>query len=99
MDDPGSWCWLITFFCIILTAFFSSANLALRHISWTKIEEAFLQKKRPERTDIMRLRHFDLVCGTAVSRLLTNLVLLLVVIYIQSIFKLRKELKIMTFII
>jgi len=84
MDGPGSWCLIFAAICVLLTTFFSSANLALRHISWTKLEEALAQKNRAERVSFMRQRHFDFVCSTAVFRVLSNLLLLLILVYYFS---------------
>ena len=38
--DPGSWAVTIAVLSVGLTVFFSMTNLALRHISWNKLEEA-----------------------------------------------------------
>lgn len=81
MDDPGSWHLLIAVICVGLTTFLSAAHLALRHASWVKLEEAFEQRGRPERAEILRKRLHQFVSTCAGLRLLINLVLLLVIIY------------------
>ncbi len=81
MDDPGSWHLLVAAICVCLTTYLSVAHLALRHAAWVKLEEAFDEQGRPERTEILRQRlsHFISTCATL--RLLTNLILLITVIY------------------
>ena len=37
--DPGSWAVTIALLSVGLTVFFSMTNLALRHISWNKLED------------------------------------------------------------
>ena len=79
MDDPG-WCWLIAAIFLILTTFFSTISLALRHAVWSRLQEAFEAQGRPARTDVLRARLSQLVCGAAALRMLANLGLLLALI-------------------
>ena len=73
MEDVGLWCLLIAGACVLLTMFFSAVHLALRHISWVKLEEAFLDTGTPARTQIIRNRQSNLLFSTATMRLLANL--------------------------
>ena len=73
MDDPGSWCLLVTLICLAATTYFSSAFLALRHVLWAKIEESFSQLSMPERTETFRNQQTRLVGCSAALRLLSNL--------------------------
>ncbi|MBN1764646.1 MAG: HlyC/CorC family transporter [Sedimentisphaerales bacterium] len=61
--------------------FFSASYLALRHISWVKIEEAFTLKGNQDRTETLRRLHSRLILAMATWRLLANLVLLFCVVY------------------
>jgi len=78
---PGSWCLLIATIFILLTLFFSVSHLALRHVSWVKLEEAFLAQGCPQRAQTLRDRQSKLVSSTATLRLLSSLVLPLCVVY------------------
>ncbi|MCK4627493.1 MAG: HlyC/CorC family transporter [Sedimentisphaerales bacterium] len=73
MEDAGLWCLLIAGACVLLTMFFSAVHLALRHISWVKLEEAFSDTGTPARTGIIRSRQSNLLFSTATMRLLANL--------------------------
>lgn len=77
----GSWCLLIATIFILLTLFFSVSHLALRHVSWVKLEEAFLAQGCPQRVQTLRDRQSKLVSSTATLRLLSSLVLPLCVVY------------------
>jgi len=55
--------------------------LALRHVSWVKLEEAFLAQGCPQRAQTLRDRQSKLVSSTATLRLLSSLVLPLCVVY------------------
>jgi len=79
MDEPGSWCLLGAFICLAATTYFSSAFIALRHLLWAKIEEAFSQQAKPERTKTFRKQQTRLVGSTATLRLCSNLGLFLFV--------------------
>ena len=62
--------------------FFSVANLALRHLSWVKLEEAFEQRGQSERTKFIRNHLPSLTAGTAILRMLANLGVLLFISHI-----------------
>jgi len=68
----------------LLTLFFSVINVALRHISWVKLQEAFESRGCAERTRIMRDHLPRLTSSAAILRLLANLGLLLCVVYYFS---------------
>jgi len=72
---------LIATIFILLTLFFSVSHLALRHVSWVKLEEAFLAQGCPQRAQTLRDRQSKLVSSTATLRLLSSLVLPLCVVY------------------
>ncbi len=55
--------------------------MALRHVSWVKLEEAFLAQGCPQRAQTLRDRQSKLVSSTATLRLLSSLVLPLCVVY------------------
>ncbi len=80
MDDPGWWCLLAGFVFVILTTFFSLANVSLRHILWVKLEDAFAKRGASECADDVRKRLSRWLSVTAILRMLSNLVLLLCVI-------------------
>ena len=79
MDEVGC-CWLLSALFIILTTFFSTTSLALRHASWSKLEEAFEARGRAERTGVLRTRLGNLLSCTATLRLLATLGLMLTVV-------------------
>ena len=80
-DDPGSWHLLIAAISVCLTTFLSVAYLALRHVSWVRLEEAFEQQGHPERTETIRQRLSKFLLTCAALRLFTNLILLLSIVY------------------
>ena len=91
MDDPGSWCtqlaltdgqwcFLVSTVCVVLSLFFSATNLALRNISWVKVEEAFERRNQSERTGGLREHFQRLASSASILRLLANLGLLLCVV-------------------
>ena len=81
MGDSGLWPLIISVLCIVLTTFFSVLNLALRHPSWSRLEEAFAAKKKPQHSQFIRQHLARLIYTTAVFRLFVNLGLLLSLIY------------------
>lgn len=78
MDE---WHLLVAAISVCLTTYLSVAHLALRHAAWVKLEEAFDEQGRSERTEILRQRlgHFISTCASL--RLLTNLILLITIVY------------------
>jgi len=80
VDDPGSWCLLGAGACVIMTLFFSASNLALRHISWVKLEDACTAKGRLDRAQTLRQQHPMFLSSTALWRLLANLGVLLCIV-------------------
>ncbi len=80
--DPGSWAVTIALLSVGLTVFFSMTNLALRHISWNKLEEAFAGKERLSRLDFFRERIAYLISTTAMFRLLANLAFFMCMLYL-----------------
>jgi len=81
VDETGLWCLLVAVICIFFTTFFSVANLSLRHVSLVKLHEAFNRQGHAGRTGIIRRHLTQLISATAALRLLTNLILLLCVVY------------------
>ncbi|MCK5114840.1 MAG: HlyC/CorC family transporter, partial [Phycisphaerae bacterium] len=69
----------------VLTTFFSVTNLALRHPSWARLEEAFAAKKKPQRIQFIRQHLARLIYTTAIFRLLSNLAFLLGLTYYYSV--------------
>ena len=65
----------------MLTAFFSAAGLALRHISWVRLEEALQERQQAARAQVIRDHYDQWVVTTATLRLLANLGVLLCVVY------------------
>ena len=84
MDVPGSGCLLVTVIVLALTTFFSVTYLALRHVGWAKLEEAFAKKKRPEKARNLWAMRTELIFYTGNLRLLTNLFLLLCLAFSRS---------------
>ena len=80
--DPGSWAVTIALLSVGLTVFFSMTNLALRHISWNKLEEAFTRKGRMSRQEFFRERIAYLISSTAMFRLLANLTFFMCMLYL-----------------
>jgi len=80
--DPGSWAVTIAVLSVGLTVFFSMTNLALRHISWNKLEEAFTRKGRLSRQEFFRERIAHLISSTAMFRLLVSLTFLMCMLYL-----------------
>lgn len=82
MGDYGSWCLLpLAWGALLLTMFFSAANLALRQVAWVKLAEAFSRQRRPERIKFVRNRLGYLIAATSTLRLLVNLGLLLCLLH------------------
>jgi len=80
VDDPGSWCLLGAGACVILTLFFSASHLALRHISWVKLEDICTDRGRPGLVQKLRQQHPIFLSSTALWRLLANLGVLLCIV-------------------
>jgi magnesium and cobalt exporter, CNNM family len=80
--DPGSWAVLIAILAVGLTVFFSMTNLALRHVSWSKLEEAFSRKGGVSHLEFYRDRIAHLISSTAIFRLLVNLTFLMCILYL-----------------
>ena len=68
----------ILLICLALTTIFATANLALRHVSWSQLEDMFTDRGHPRRAERMRERLDHLLAGTATLRMLFNLILLIV---------------------
>jgi len=79
--DPGSWAVTIGLLSVGLSVFFSMTNLALRHISWNKLEEAFAKKGCMPRLEFIRERITYLISTTAMFRLLANLSFFICMLY------------------
>lgn len=79
--DPGLWGLFFSVIFVVSATFFSVTNLVLRHISWSKLEEMFHQQNRADRIEFFRRRMPSLLSCTALMRVLTNLAMLLCVVY------------------
>jgi len=79
--DPGLWAIFFMIILVVLATFFSVTNLALRHISWNKLEEAFQKRARADRIEFYRRHMRSLISSTAMLRMMANLAVLLCVVY------------------
>ena len=82
MDDPGSWCWIITLAFVLLSVIFSTANFSLRQISWVKLEEFFQNKSQLERATWIKKHLTKFINITAFLRLLTHLGVIISLLYV-----------------
>ncbi len=81
VDDPGSWCLLIAgFLTLLLTLYLSTCYLALRHMSWVKLEEAFTMAGHAGRADFLHKHVSQLIPGLAVLSVGINLLFLTILI-------------------
>lgn len=81
MDDPGSWCWIITLVSVLLSVIFSTANFSLRQISWVKLEELFENNSHLGRATWIKKHLSKFINVTAFLRLLTHLGVIIPLLY------------------
>ncbi len=73
--------WLIVIFFVFLSLFLSLFNMALRNISWVKLEDAFELRNQLGRLRYIREHHWRLSVSISLLRLLVHMGLLACVIY------------------